>query len=284
MPGTNVAQRLGDLAPELVQLDGDGAAVLAQDPRRQQRERRVIRDEDSVVELAGVAERALDPPRGVPRELDPRLALGVPDLPRGAAAVNVDVEVRRDAEVALAPRRKANVPADARDAERADVLAVEVLSDHVPTAVVREEPVGVERPLALAVPRDRVVRKLDRPLLRDRSLELAEAARHLRRVVGVEDLDAHGGVGCGLVEAGTSEREVLQREPEGLGVRELALEQVQRSLEGRELVVVQLELVQEIVLGAERVELLAGELVALRLQRYPERDQLRPVRVEAACE
>ena len=45
---------------------------------------------------------------------------------------------------------------------------------------------------------------------------------------------------CGrrLREAGPAEREVLQREPQRLGVGELALEQVERRLQRRELVVV----------------------------------------------
>ena len=85
-------------------------------------------------------------------------------------------------------------------------------------------------------------------------------------------------------EARPAEREVLQREAQRLGVGELALEQVERGRQGGELVVVQLELVEEVVLGAQRVELLAGELVALGVERHAERDQLRAVGVEAACE
>ena len=66
-----------------------------------------------------------------------------------------------------------------------------------------------------------------------------------------------------LVEARPAEREVLQREPERLGVGELPLEQVERGLQRRELVVVELELGEEVVLGAQRVQLLARELVPL---------------------
>ena len=72
------------------------------------------------------------------------------------------------------------------------------------------------------------------------------------------------------MEAGPAERQVLQREPERLGVGELAVEVEQRRLERGELVVLEVEPVEEVVLGAERVELLAGELVALRVERHAE--------------
>ena len=132
--------------------------------------------------------------------------------------------------------------------------------------------------------RGRPVAELDRPLLRDRRLELRQAAGHLGRVVGVAHLDAGGGLRRRVVEAGAPEREVLQRQPQRLGVRERPLEHVERRLQRRELVVVELELGQEVVLGAQRVQLLAGELVALGVERDAERDQLGAVGVEAARE
>ena len=126
--------------------------------------------------------------------------------------------------------------------------------------------------------------KLHRPLLRDRVLELREAAGRLGRVVGVEHLDAAGRLGRRLDEAGPSEREVLQREAQRLRVRELPLEEIERGLERGELLVLELELGEEVLLGAEHVQLLARELVALRLQRHAEREELRAVGVEAPRE
>ena len=172
----------------------------------------------------------------------------------------------------------------ARDAERADVVVVEIVADHVPGAAVAAERVGVERPLARLVAPRRPVAELDRPLLRDRRLELREPARHLRRVVGIAHLDARRRLGRSVVEPGAAEREVLERQPERLGVRKRPLEHVERGLERRQLVVVELELVQEVVLRAERVQLLAGELVALGVERDAERDQLGAVGVEPARE
>ncbi len=263
------AERLGNLTPERIRFERDRAPVLPEDPRGELRQRGVTREEHPVFELARVAEGALDPPGRVAGELDPRFALDVADLPRRPAAVFVDVEVGRNPEVPLAARGEPDVAADARDAEGPDVLAVEILADHVPAAVVREQPVRVDRSLALAVTRDRVVRELDRALLRDGSLELPQPAGHLCRVVGVEHFDADGGLRGVVAEALAPEREVLERQPQRLGIGELPLEQIERGLESCELVVRQLQLGEEVVLRPEGVELLARELVALRLERHP---------------
>ena len=83
---------------------------------------------------------------------------------------------------------------------------------------------------------------------------------------------------------GPAERQVLEREPQRLGVGELAVEVEERRLQRRELVVLEVEPVEEVVLGAERVELLAGELVALRVERHAEPGQLGAVGVEPARE
>ena len=187
-------------------------------------------------------------------------------------------------EVALAPGREPDVAAHARDAELLAPLVLQILADHVPDAVLGQQRVGVDRALALLVAADRPVVELHRALLGDRRLELREAARHLGRVVGIAHVHPLGGVGRRRVEPGPAEREVLEREPQRLRVRELALEQVEARLQRREVVVGQLELGQEVPLGAQRVELLAGELVALRVERDAEADQLRAVGVEAARE
>ena len=130
----------------------------------------------------------------------------------------------------------------------------------------------------------RPVGELDRALLRDRRLELREASGQLGRIVGSADPDTLLGVGARLGEARPAEREVLEREPQRLGVRELAVEVEQRRLQRRELVVLEVEPIEEVVLGAKGVELLAGELVALGVERYAEPGQLGAVGVEAPRE
>jgi hypothetical protein len=158
------------------------------------------------------------------------------------------------------------------------------VADDVPAARIAVEAVGIQRALGVLVGRDRPVRELHRALLRDRALELSQAPRHLGRVVLVDHLDAERRLRRRLVEAGAAEREVLEREPQRLGVGELPLEQVERGLERGELLVLELELGEEVLLRAERVELFARELVTLRLERNPERKQLGAVGVEPARE
>src|SRR5437899_2839526 len=62
VPVADCAQCLGDLAPELIRLDRDRPTVLPENPGRELWEGGVPRDEDAVLQLAGVAERTLDPP------------------------------------------------------------------------------------------------------------------------------------------------------------------------------------------------------------------------------
>src|SRR5439155_14846628 len=152
VPLAHAPQRRGDVAPELRRLERHRAAVLAEHPGCELGDGRVLGDEDVILARSRRAVCAPYPPGRVAAHLDPRRADAVADLPRRPAAVELDVEVRRRAEVPLAPRRKFDVAADARDAEGADVLPVEIVPDDVPEPVVVEEGVRIERPLALLVP------------------------------------------------------------------------------------------------------------------------------------
>ena len=198
--------------------------------------------------------------------------------------VLIRVEVFGEPEVALAARGETDVAADPRDAERLHLLVVEVEPDDVPLAAVEEERVGIHRPLPMLVAHDRPVLELQRPVLRDRALELRQPSGKLGRVAGVVELDGARGLRRASLEAGPAEREVLEREPERLRVRELALEEVEARLERGELLVGELQRRQEVPLGAQPVELLARELVALGVERDSEREQLGPVGVEASGE
>ena len=143
---------------------------------------------------------------------------------------------------------------------------------------------GLTRALALLLAHDRPVLELQRPALRDRALELRQPARKLRRVARVVQLDGSRSLRRRRVEPRTAEREVLERQAERFRVGELALEEIEAGLERGELLVGQLERRQEVALRAQSVQLLAGELVALRVQRDAQGDQLRPVGVEAPRE
>ena len=88
-------------------------AVLTQDPPGELVEDRVLGHEHVALEPAGFAVHALDPPRGVVADLDPRLADDVADLPGRPAEVLVDVELGGDPEVALPTRREPDGDTDA---------------------------------------------------------------------------------------------------------------------------------------------------------------------------
>ena len=148
MSVAHAAERRRYLATQLLRLDRHRAPVLAQHPRGELRERRVVGDEDAVFETPRRPVGALDPPGRVAADLDAGLAEDVADLPGRTPAELLDVEVGRHAEVALAARRELDVAADPRDTERADVVAVEILPDDVPRAAIVEERVWVERALA----------------------------------------------------------------------------------------------------------------------------------------
>ncbi len=158
------------------------------------------------------------------------------------------------------------------------------MADDVPVAVVESKRVGVDRSLAGSGASWTPVAETNRSLLRDRRLELRQAARKLGRVVGRIDANALGRLGRRLPEAGASEREVLEGQTQGFRVGELPLEVVEGGLERGKLVVVQLEPVEEVVLGAECVQLLSRELVALGLERDAEGRQLGTIGVETTRE
>ena len=190
----------------------------------------------------------------------------------------------RQAEVPFPPRGEADVASEPRHAERPHCVAVEVVADDVPDALVEPECVGIEGALGHLVPLGRPVRELDRALLRDRGLELREATGELGRVLGGTDANALRGVRASLREPRPTECEVLQCEPKRLGVGELPVQVEEGRLQRRQLVVLEVEPVEEVVLGAKGVELLTRELVALGVQRHAEPGQLGAVGVEAACE
>src|SRR4029079_11574571 len=110
-------------------------------------------------------------------------------VPRGPRAVRPGVEALGQTEVALAARRQPDVAADPRDAERLHLLVFQVEPDDVPLAAVEEQRVRVDRPLAELVAHDRPVLELERPVLRDRSLELRQPAGELGRVAVAVQLD-----------------------------------------------------------------------------------------------
>jgi hypothetical protein len=174
----------------------------------------------------------------------------------------------------------------ARDAERLAglrALLAAVVADHVPDAVQLEQAVGVDGALGGGVAARRPVGEADRALLADGLLQLGQPLRDLGRVDAAEQVDG-GRLGAGIGRVGAAQRQVLQRQAQRLGVCELALEQVEAGLQRRQLGVGEVDRRQEVVLLAEVVQLLAGELVAAGRDRHSQALQLGTIGVVAAGE
>src|SRR5205823_2338471 len=95
VPLADEPQRARKLTAKLLGLARNRAPVLAQHPRTEECQARVLGHEDSVLDPAAAAVGALHPPRGVAADFDPGFADRIADLPGRAAAVLVDVELRR---------------------------------------------------------------------------------------------------------------------------------------------------------------------------------------------
>ena len=230
-----------------------------------------------------LADGALDQPGGLGLDQDRRQLVALAELPGRAAAVGARVELGWYAEVALAAGREAHVAAHAVEPEGAHVVAVVVAPDHVPVAAHEIQAVGVDRAHGLRVGGDRPVAEDHGALLGDGGLELLQPHRDLGGESAPEQ--PQGDLGRGVVgRVRAAQREVLQRQAQRLRVRELAVQQVHGGRQRGELGVVEVERGQEVVLLQQPVELLAGEVVALGLERHAQREQLAAIGVEAARE
>ena len=127
-----------------------------------------------LLDLARVAEVALDQPGHALRDPDARGARGVAELPVGAAGVLARVELLRAGEVVLGLGGVAHLAANARDAEDAHVVALVRVADQVELPALPEQVVGVDLALLLGVAADRVVVEHDRLAAEDRGLDLRQ--------------------------------------------------------------------------------------------------------------
>ena len=238
------------------------------------------------LERARVAVVALDQPVDAAREPDPGGALGLAELPVGAGRVPAMVEVLRAREVVLGLGRVGDLPADAREPEDADVLALVRVADQIELPALVEELVRVDLALLLRVAADRVVVEHDRLAAEDRRLDLRQPLRQLAPA-GLGGLGERDRLVLGRAERRRlAPRELLEREPQRLRVGELAVEQAERHPQRAELGVRELDRRQVEVLRRQRVALrlvrAVGGLVDLQVDA--ERLELRAVRVEAARE
>ena len=132
----------------------------------------------------------------------------------------------------------------------------------------------------------REVLELDPLAAVDRGVDLRQAARQLGAAGRRGDAEADRALGGRVERARAAPGDLLEREPQRLGVGELAVEQAERRLQGGELGVGELDRRQVERAARERVVLLLGEPVGrlVDAQVDAERVELRPVGVEAASE
>ena len=191
----------------------------------------------------------------------------VAELPVGAACVAARVEVGGPVEVVLGLGRIRHLPADAREAEHSDRLALVGVTEQVELASLEEQVVGVDAARAHLVSLHRVVVEDDRLVAEDRGLYLRQARREIVAARRGRDAERDRALLRGPKRTRTPPGDLLEREPERLGVGEFAVEQAQRRLQSRELLVRERDRGQMEVLGAQRVVLLLGRAVGRPLDR-----------------
>ena len=282
---------------ELGRVEQAGVLAPAQDPGDQLPRRGVVGLEDRAAAADAVrlgrlakpavaAEVALDQPGDPLAHEDRRAARDLAHLPFGAGAVVAAVEVLGRLEVVLGLGRVGDLGADPREAEDAHLIAFVGVADEIELAVAEDEVVGVDLAVGYLVALQRVVGELDRLAARDRGLDLRQPLGELAAAARVRELDLDRRLGLLGERARTPPGDLLEREPQRLGVGELAIEQAQRGPQRGELGVGELDRRQVVVLGRQRVELGLEEALGglLDLQHDPEALELGPVRVEAARE
>ncbi len=191
--------------------------------------------------FAVAPEVALDLPRDALREHNLRDPLLIAELPLSAIRVAARIEVRRSPEVVLRLRRVGDAPADAREPEHTDRLALVGVTQEVELAALEEQVVRVDAARRDLVALHRVVVEGDRLVAEDRGLDLRESRRELLPSGRCCDAERDRGLAGRLQWARPAPRDLLQREPQRLGVGELPVEELQRGLERRELLVRELD-------------------------------------------
>ena len=236
--------------------------------------------------LAVAAEVALDLPGDPPSDPDLGGADRVAELPVDPVGVGARVEVGRALEVVLGLGRVADLAADPREPEHADRVALVRAPDDVELAALVEQLVGIDPPGAQVVALHRVVVEHDRLAPEDRGLDLGQPLGDLVAAGRAGDPERDRVLLGGAQRARAAPGDLLQRQPQRLGVGELAVEQLQRGAQRRQLLVGELDRGQVEVLGRQRVRLLLDEAVDRLLDREqdPQRLELRAVGIEPARE
>ena len=207
-------------------------------------------------------------------------------LPRDPVRVLARIEVLRALEVVLGLGRVGDLADDPREPELADLAALVRIPDEVEQAALEAQVVRVHAPQRDLVARHRAVLELDPLAPVDRRVDLRQPARQLAAAGAGGDAETDRLARVRAERARPAPGDLLQREPQRLGVGELAAEQRQRHLQRRALLVGERDRRQVERLGRQRVVLLLGETVRRLVDREvdPERIQLGAVRIETSCE
>ncbi len=230
----------------------------------------------------------LDLPGDPSADTDPGGPLAGAELPLGTVGVRLRVKARRrTAEVAFDLCQVADLPFDPLDCERADVVAVVAATQQRELSAPVQDVQRVDGPCLDLVATSRRVLKHEGLAAKHGAFDLRQP--RLRGVVAGGALhgqaDGHR-VAVGE-RVGASPRQLLQREAQRLGVRELAVQQRQGQLHRGALTVAERDLGQVKRFAAQRVVLgFAGGRVDGPVDAHgdAERLQLEAVGVEAACE
>jgi hypothetical protein len=238
------------------------------------------------LDLAVLAVVALDEPVDPLAEEDPCGPLARAHLPVGTGCVVAAVETAGRAEVVLGLARVGDLALDPREPEDADGIAFVGVADQIELAGAEDEVVGIDLAVHRRVALHRVVAELDRLPARDRGLDLREALRQLAAAGRGRHRHLDRCVGSAVERALPPPRDLLERQPQRLGVGELAVEQGERGPQRSELRVGELDRGQVVVLGRQRVELGLEEALAwpVDLERDPEALELGAVGIEPARE
>ena len=277
---------LARLGGELRRAGDAGVLAVAERPRDHEPRDRVVGAEDAVGDLAVRPEVALDVPGDAVRHPDLGGVLAVAELPRDAARVLARVEVGGALEVVLGLGRVGDLAADAREAEHPHVLALVRVADEVELAALEQQQVGVDAARGDLARLHREVLELDPLAARDRGVDLGQAGGELRAAGARRHAERDRALRSGVERARAAPGDLLEREPQRLGVGELAVEQAEGGLQRGVLVVGEGDRGEVEGLGRERVVLLLGEALGglVDPQLDAERVELGAVGVEAARE
>ena len=228
---------LAQLGQELRRPDHPGVLAQAQHPGDQLTRVGVGGDEHAVAvvpvgpEAAVAAEMALDLPGDALAYPDLGGADRVAELPMDPVSVAARVEIVRALEVVLGLGRVADLAADPGEPEDPDRVALVGPPDDVELAALEQQLVGIDAARAHLVAFHRVVVEDDRLAPEDRRLDLGQPLGDVMAAGRAGDPQRDRVLLRRAQRARAAPGDLLQSQPQRLGIGELPIEQLQRGAE-----------------------------------------------------